>query len=152
MLFLVWLLEIAYIITNYQAINKCEDAVSYLKSYNISDSSTFEEIKSQFWMNIVASLALCIALSIAYIRSYKNEEKIENIQNFLRRKFNKEKNNSENLHSSNNSNSEKAKDVKIESDSNPENIAKKDECPNCFHKIKDDDAICPNCGCKLKKH
>ena len=149
MLFFVWLFEITYIVTNVQAINKSEEAINYLKSLNASNLTTFEDLKSQFLINIIASLALCITLTIAYEKSYKNEERIGNIEDFLKKKFSKSK--SQTLSSSSNSNSEKTENIKPESDNNPENIAKKDECPNCFHKIKDNESICPNCGYKLTK-
>lgn len=150
MLFFVWLFEIVYIVTNVQAINKSEEAINSLKSLNISNLSIFEDLKSQFLMNIIASLALCITLTIAYTKSYKNEERIGTIEDFLKKKFSKSK--SQTLSSGSISNSEKSENIKDESDNNPENIAKKDECPNCFHKIKDDESICPNCGYKLTKH
>lgn len=35
-------------------------------------------------------------------------------------------------------------------DDNLSNLAKTDECPNCFSKISEKDSECPNCGYKLK--
>lgn len=45
--------------------------------------------------------------------------------------------------------SEQAKNDEDEID--PENLPKKNECPNCFSKVSPTDNVCPNCGFKLKK-
>lgn len=38
-----------------------------------------------------------------------------------------------------------------EDEIDPENLPKKNECPNCFSKVSPTDNVCPNCGFKLKK-
>ena len=47
---------------------------------------------------------------------------------------------------------EESEEVKVDDDLDydPENIAREDECPACFHKISKTDHVCSYCGRKLK--
>ena len=153
--FIIWVFDFLYIAIN---IINAKNYFELAKNFDDATSMSFKNMAIACIVNIVVSIFICLAITIAYERSQSNKQTIENISEFLESK-NKKKILEENkekdkvvttnwIVTTNNLTNK----INIEKDDNLENIAKKDECPICFSHINSEDKKCSNCGHILKSN